>query len=227
MNQPESAVHSLQQEYDRLYQQAPIRDEDRAYRWHAQTVQRYQPTAQTLLDIACGGGYFLREYLKLRPSSVDLHGTDLSGEALAIAKKECPEGRYVMACAEKLPYRDQYFDAVTCLGSLEHFLDIPAAVSEMKRVARDQAVFYILVPNLFWYKDMVSVILTGGRLTRNQTHERFHSRKEWEEILTSAGLKIQTVLKYNGIAKQPAKQSLKDLLIPLNISYHFAFICRK
>ena len=133
----------------------------------------------------------------------------------------------MMATAESLPVADNTYDAIICLGSLEHFLDVGSAVDEMKRVSKPEGLFFILVPNLFWYKDLLAVLFTGTRLTRNQTHERFAALGEWQELFAGLGLRLVKTLKYNGVAKSPWKQRLKDLVIPLRFSYHFMFVFQK
>ena len=218
---------SIEQEYDALYRESPVRDEDRAYTFHVQNILREKPEAASFLDVACGGGYFLRELDKARGGAGRYYGTDISAAALELARKECPRGKFEKAVAESLPYENATFDAISCLGSMEHFLDIPKSIHEMRRVAKKDALFYILVPNIFWYKDLVSVLMKGIRLTRNQTHERFSSLGEWVELLEENGLRVTKVQKYNGIARSPLKQWWKDLLLPLKFSYHFIFYCRQ
>lgn len=217
----------IQKEYDHLFKTEPIRDEDRGYRWLAKQVLKNQPGGgRRLLDLACGGGYFLRIFVSLAPKETFLTGIDLSRQAIRLARKECPQAHYLIGVGEKLPFQPESFDNITCWGSLEHFLNISRAIDEMKRAGTADATFFILVPNLFWYKDILSVFRTGHRKDRNQTHERFASLGEWASLLESFGLHIVRVQKYNGIAKYSWKQWLKDLLIPLRFSYHFLFVCR-
>ena len=215
----------IEAEYDGIFKTEGIRDEDRAYAWHARNILKQAPQNPAVLDIACGAGYFLRELNRLSHSKSRLTGLDISSEALRLAQQECPQASYKKGVAEALPFEDGIFDAITCLGSLEHFVDIPGAIAEMKRVSKQSAAYYILVPNLFWYRDIFSVVRTGGRVSRNQTHERFLSLGEWKQILNDAGLEIKKNVKYNGIAKSPLKQAVKDIVIPLRFSYHFVFIC--
>ena len=127
-------VTALQAEYDRLYKEAPIRDEERAYAWIARQLHGIIPRAGSILDVACGGGYFLRELQRLYGASVRYQGIDLSSEALAIARKEFPSATYSLSVAEDMALEARSFDAVTCLGSLEHFLNIAQALAEIKRV---------------------------------------------------------------------------------------------
>ena len=71
-------VASLQEEYDKLYQEAPIRDEDRAYAWIARQIFKAHPKAASILDVACGGGHFLRQMAGLFTGATCFYGIDLS-----------------------------------------------------------------------------------------------------------------------------------------------------
>lgn len=219
-------VAALQAEYDKLYREAPIRDEDRAYAWIARQVHQSQPKAQAILDVACGGGYFLRQMARLYPVSTTFQGIDLSGEALKLAKQEFPKAIYTLSVAEKMPFEPKTFDVITCLGSLEHFLNIAEALAEVRRVLKPQGLFLAMVPNIMWYQDLLAVLFTKNRKSRNQTHELFASYGEWKEMLEENGFDVIRSLKYNGIAKTSWKQKLKDLLIPERFSYHFIYLCR-
>ncbi len=219
------SLKSIEEEYDHLFTVGTIRDEDRGYEFFARLIQRECPSAKTLLDVACGGGYFLRAAEKILGPQISLTGIDLSSKALERAHKECPSAKLFHSSGEMLPFSSERFDVITCWGSMEHFTDIPKSIQEMKRVAGKNARVFILVPNMFWYKDILAVLFTGNRKTRNQTHERFASLGEWQEILTSSGLKVLKTLKYNGIAKYPLKQQIKDWVIPVRFSYHLLFVC--
>ncbi|MBI4550073.1 MAG: class I SAM-dependent methyltransferase [Candidatus Omnitrophica bacterium] len=218
-------LRDLQAEYDRIFAAEGIRDEERGYAWVARQVLSEVTNPQDLADVACGGGYFLEVLSRLTGGRVRLAGTDFSGQALALARQSCGGAGYALSASEALPFKDRTFDAVTCLGSLEHFLDIGQALREIRRIARPGAKIFILVPNIFWYKDLLSVLFTGGRLTRNQIQERFASLNEWKETFAAQGLEVLRVRKYNGIARSPMKQRIKDAVIPLKFSYHFLFVC--
>ena len=217
---------ALQAENDRLYKEPPIRDDDRAYACIAQQLHRIAPKADSILDVACGGGYFLRELHRLYGPQARLSGIDLSGEALSLARKEFPEATYAQSVAEEMKFEPRSFDAITCLGSLEHFLNIAQALAEIKRVLKPGGIFLAMVPNIMWYQDVFSVLFTKNRKSRNQTHELFASYGEWKEMLEQNGFEVVQSLKYNGIAKASWKQWLKDLLIPERFSYHFIYLCR-
>src|SRR3990172_12360899 len=71
-----------------------------------------------ILDIGCGTGETLT-YLKTIYPKSDLYGVDLSGEAVKYAKKRGHKN-IRKANALKLPFKNNFFDAVLFLDVLEH-----------------------------------------------------------------------------------------------------------
>lgn len=89
--------------------------------------------ARSLLDVGSGRGFFL-DHVTL-PKKV---GCDLLGR---------PD---VLAMAERLPFKDASFDVVHCAHTLEHVRDLPAAIAELKRVARKQVI--VVVPRQRYFE---------------------------------------------------------------------------
>ena len=79
-----------------------------------------------LLDVACGGGFFLSFS---RDTFRSVSGCDISQAALAEARRRCSGGFICQANAEALPHPDGCFDVVTCLGALEHFTGAAQSVA--------------------------------------------------------------------------------------------------
>jgi len=94
---------------------------------------------QTLLDVGCGNGLFLKHLSDLKGRCFNrLCGTDRSTAALA-----CVEAEKVQAGVDALPFAKDEFDAVSCMEVLEHLPQTTfiSALNEISRVARR----YILV----------------------------------------------------------------------------------
>ena len=96
-----------------------------------------------LLDVSCGAGSLLAAAAQRGVNSV---GIDLSDQAVKLAKRAAPGAEVTVGAGESLPYRSASFDFVSCLGSLEHFLDMGLGLEEMKRVAKPSGRFCIMVP---------------------------------------------------------------------------------
>lgn len=139
---------------------------------------------QHVLDVACGAGNWLLACSELGATP---HGIDLSEKAVDICRSTMPNGEFHSGPAESLPFEDNKFDSVSCLGSLEHFVNPERALKEMVRVAKDKAKFILLVPN----KDFLTRRL-GLYSGTNQVEakEDVRSLEGWERLFESAGLKV-------------------------------------
>jgi len=138
-----------------------------------------------VLDIACGLG----EWLKVcNENGAKVHGIDLSTKAIEFCQKTIPDGEFYAQPAESLPFADEHFDYVTCLGSLEHFVDPVGALKEMVRVARPDANFVLLVPN----KDFLTrkLKLYAGT-NQKDAKEVVRTLDEWREMFEISGLEVQ------------------------------------
>ena len=144
---------------------------------------------ERLLDVACGPGLMLQA---ARQRGVAVSGIDLSRAAIALAHELAPGIDARVGNAEHLPFADATFDHVTCLGSLERFLDREAALREMLRVGKSTARFCFLVRNastLVWR-------LWRERLGRRevQGHQDAQTLAQWRALFDRCGLAVQQVL---------------------------------
>jgi SAM-dependent methyltransferase len=94
----------------------------------------------------------------------------------------------VVSSAEELPFADGSFDVVTCRIAAHHFQDVPKAVYEMARVAQR---LVVIEDNVF-----VDEAVEEAERLRDPTHVRCYSEREWNEILTHAGLEIEQVERF-------------------------------
>jgi len=126
--------------------------------------------ARTALDVATGGGHVAR---RLREAGVAVVTCD-----------PAPGMRPDVICrAEDLPFADSSFDVVACRTAAHHFPDVRAAVRELARVTRDQA---LIVDTL----NMGDAAEEAERL-RDPSHVRNYAESEWRDIVTEAGLRIE------------------------------------
>lgn len=86
---------------------------------------------QTILDIGCGLGMYVRAFHRFSP---DVYGVDIDGEKLVEAGRDLPN--LCVALAEALPYPDGTFDLVLSHEVIEHVSDDLQAVAEAVRLLR-------------------------------------------------------------------------------------------
>jgi SAM-dependent methyltransferase len=143
---------------------------------------------QRMLDVACGPGLVLRA---ARERGVEASGVDLSGAAIELARELLPGIDAQESNAEQLPFEDGVFDGITCLGSLERFLDRDRALSEMVRVAKPTARFCFLVRNastLIW-----RVWREGFGNREVKGHQDAKTLEAWRELFARNGLVIEQI----------------------------------
>ena len=189
---------------------------------------------QTLLDVACGTGNWL-QVASDRGAAVS--GIDISEKAIAVCQDRLPASELRVGPAETLPFSNDFFDIVTCLGSLEHFLDQPKALREMVRVAKPGAQVLILVPNA----GFLTYRLGLYKGTHQQAvHETIRSLSEWRRMFEEAGLEVHDrwkdlhVLTRSWIFRAPwylvplrALQGAALAVWPLAWQYQVYHLCRK
>jgi ubiquinone/menaquinone biosynthesis C-methylase UbiE len=187
-----------------------------------------------LLDVGCGAGKWLFAAIKRGTYPV---GVDLSQKAIAICKKTLPWGGVCLGAAEALPFHDKQFHVVSCLGSLEHFLDSESALEEIVRVARDDAIFLLLVPNTDFLTRRLG--LYGGT-DQSAVREQVRTLTQWQELFEASGLKVIQrwrdlhVLSWSWIANEKwyhipvrAVQAIALLFWPLSWQYQVYHLCKK
>ena len=221
--------------YDQVYHQATFGTTRSTP--HFKKVAQWLNIApgEAVVDIACGTGVWLAA---ARERSGQVAGIDLSEVAIEKCRKNFPEGTFHVGNAEQLPFADQMFDVVTCLGALEHFLDKEAALQEMVRVAKPNARFLILIPNADFY--LTRLGLYGGTYQKDAVHEEVLPLPQWQALLKCAGLHItecrrdtHTLAKYWITRGSPLlwpvrlAVALAMPLIPISWQYQVYLLCQK
>jgi ubiquinone/menaquinone biosynthesis C-methylase UbiE len=90
------------------------------------------PEGETVLEVGCGTGHFLRWFGERGLSAV---GVDASRTMLVEARRRGPSA-CVAADASALPFADRSFDLVALVATLEFLPAPPRALREAVRVAR-------------------------------------------------------------------------------------------
>ena len=106
--------------------------------WRREAVGSMQPVDH-VLDVAVGTGDLALLLLR-RSKAQRVTGIDLSTEMMRIgeekARRAGREIRFMEANAQRMPFEDGTFDAVTCAYGVRNFADLDAGLREMYRVLR-------------------------------------------------------------------------------------------
>ncbi|OQB44095.1 MAG: putative methyltransferase YcgJ [Parcubacteria group bacterium ADurb.Bin159] len=178
-----------------------------------------------LLDVGCGTGMLLY-FGEL--SGISSYGVDISEVAVNLARKRLGEKRakIKVASAEKIPYKNNFFDYVFCIGTLEHFSDIRKGLKEISRVSNRKTRFYFLVPNskfLLW-------MFTKEKGTE-QPQEKILSLEEWSDVFEKEGFEILDIKKDVGpLTNKLIKNTIFTIgikILPVKLTYQFLFTLKK
>jgi len=144
MNETDSNIETNRKYYNTIYHRnAKHRTPIPAH--HLKLASKLKiKRGQAVLDVACGTGEWLQA---CSGKGAHPHGVDLSDKAIHICRLKMPEGIFMATPAGDLPFKDNWFDMVSCLGALEHFPHPGRAVREIVRVAKGNAKIVLLVPN--------------------------------------------------------------------------------
>lgn len=115
-----------------------------------------------MLELGTGGGILLYSLSKLARHIV---ASDIHPLIRKVEKNLKKDGLKNIAFTtfdiNKVPYKDKTFDAVVSISVLEHIRTLPKAVSEIKRVLKDDGTLVIGIPADNWVMD-VGFFLIGA-----------------------------------------------------------------
>jgi len=147
-----------------------------AYDFYPKVLKRISLSKnEKILDVGCGVGKLSR-YLK----GFNLYGCDITESFVKQAKKEFYR-EVKIADVYNLPYKDDEFDKIICLGVFEYVQDTEKAMKELLRVCKGEII--VNTPNYNFsgvrhfllnnWGDFIDSIVNGGtRWTNKNFHEK-------------------------------------------------------
>ena len=222
--------------YEAIYTEGDISQRESFYLW-LNNLFALQ-AGDVYLDISCGRV----ELPKLaKDGDAIAHGLDLSYAALHAGRAITGVSNVTTGNSQVLPYADNSFDVISNIGSIEHYVDMKAAVREMTRVLKPGGHAFVLLPNTFSLTTNILIAVRQGRTSiDSQPIQRYAARKEWQALIEEDGLIVKKTLKYE--REWPRTQAdvgyylshPKDLIrllfspfVPLNLAFCFVFVAHK
>jgi len=173
-------------------------------------VEARVPPGRKILDIGCGTGHLAGELMK---RGYEAWGVDLSDAMVEYAREHYNPDRFRVGDIEHIPFPDNTFDGVVCLGVMEYLEKDEPAVREMWRVLKPGGRAVITTPNIacpFFHMDMAfqKLRVVGRPLARfvryrlrgkpippggglpNVIHRRYY-RPSWVSLLRSNHLETE------------------------------------
>lgn len=142
------------------------------------------------LDVATGAGHTAGALLDV---GVDrIVAADASPAMVRAATESYPGVVGVVADAERLPFADGSFDAVTCRIAAHHFPDPRGFVEEVARVLQPDGVF-AFEDNVAPEDDDLARFLNRLEAMRDPTHVESYRTSTWEAWLRAAGFVVEEI----------------------------------
>jgi ubiquinone/menaquinone biosynthesis C-methylase UbiE len=141
---------------------------------------------ETVLEVGCGTGNFLRQF---RGRAQRLVGLDLTAGMLGVARAEHPDLELVQGNARRLPFASASVDLVTSAQALHHIWDpIPVAM-EMRRVAGPEGRVMIVDQHTTESYEEAS-FMNQLEVIRDPSHAVSRPPSAFRIIIASSGLEI-------------------------------------
>lgn len=189
-----SEVHRANIEFHRMlvenYDQQPFLREDNRKRVRNLLEKLAQGTnAERLLDLGCGTGLILDLAHDLFK---ELDGIDITEEMLARVKPRS-NVRTQRASAERIPFPDGTFDAVTAYSVLHHLEDLSQVFHEVRRILKPGGFVYADESPSQHFLDALSNLDSGSTMTSEVRREREKLLTDVNQYQTRYGLPIEVV----------------------------------
>jgi len=163
-----------------------------------------------ILDVATGTGDLAISLSTLEPRKII--GIDISDKMLEVGRRKISESglekkiTFRSGDAEKIPFSDQTFDAITVAFGVRNFEDLSLGLREMKRVLRPGGIMMILefsqpssfpMKQAYHFYSRFFIPLIGRKVSRHpeayqylpDSVAKFPSGKNFLDILSGLGLR--------------------------------------
>jgi ubiquinone/menaquinone biosynthesis C-methylase UbiE len=144
-----------------------------------------------LLNVGCGAGHlsFALAPLLARVVASDPSPSMLKTVAAAARERGYAHLETLQAGAHRLPFAAGEFDVVASRYSAHHWLDVPAALREMRRALAPTGRL-LMIDLCGGETPLVDTHLQAIELLRDPSHVRDFTRSEWRALLAEAGFEI-------------------------------------
>ena len=126
-------------------------------------TRKYLENVQSPEILDLGNGRLRPQFTILKHAGYRVYGIDLANQPRNSTKNflysiarylynrrssiRSSSGTRTLICGDvaRLPFKNESFDLITSVAAFEHFLDVPAVISEMERVLRPRGLAWVLI----------------------------------------------------------------------------------
>lgn len=163
--------------------------------WHTHKINLAKKIIKDLkfkncLDVGCASGFMVSEIAKSYPALY--FGVDVYDKAITAAKVRYPSINFKVASAQKLPFKDNFFDLILFYETIEHVENPLACLQEIKRVLKKDCTLILTMDSGSLLFRVVWFIWenTKGKVWRN-AHLHPFTHRELEKLIKKANFKIK------------------------------------
>lgn len=165
------------------------------------TIKKYGHSdirSKVILDIGCGNGWMLQEFVKYGADPTKLHGIDIRDEAIHSAVFNGKFGHnihFLMADALNIPYADSVFDVIlvfTLFSSIPNISQRYGIAIEIMRVLKPGgiAIVYDMNANV---KNPLKRIPLIRRMFSHNPNMKIITKKEMKDMFSKCNLEFKTL----------------------------------
>jgi len=214
-------------------------------------------TGSKVIDLGCYPGTLIRELKVLLQTNISCYGAGLNVDK----KFESFMRPYIEECVDieldpfykksstkiKIPYDDEFFDAVIATEIFEHLISPLEMITEGARILKKDGLFIITTPNVSHIGAVIKLIMGKSnyeRLDRSpmylqhdtwRGHIRYYDKRELKTLFHRAGLNLISHKYYRDLGWTHAKWPLikrmiimiVDKIAPIYREGHFAVFQKK
>lgn len=148
------------------------------------------PKGGRLLDIGCGTGLFVEKYIENGGSAT---GLDISRKMIEQARLRCLNCQFTVGTGEKIPFRNNTFDAISSLLVFSYLKDPASMLSEAYRVLQPGGAIAICtlgkklltrgIPTIYQISEKMNV----KHVVMKNFGEHYYNEVEMNNLFTQAG----------------------------------------
>jgi ubiquinone/menaquinone biosynthesis C-methylase UbiE len=177
-------------------------------RFALQMVEAGVPRGSKILDAGCGPGEMAAALMQ---QGYEVWGLDIAEPMIRHARERCGADRFRVGDIERIPFPDNTFDAVVCLGVLEYLDTDAQALREIERVLKPGGKAVLSTPSAICPLYHVDRLVAAAELVYSSVKHRLRGKPvpvrashlgrryhpaSWLRLLRSVGLEPEEGLSY-------------------------------
>lgn len=183
--------------------------QDLTYTDIAELIRKHIPKGSRILELGGGG---MPQVSYLLHNEYEIYFSDFSEDLVKLSRRrllfnKVKNIKYFVLDAEKIPFKDNYFDAVYICSALHHLPDNDKAMKEMRRVTKKHGIIIIThEPNRLTFTLMQRIIRIIKKILRIKRHNsnfsiadynlEGYTLKSFKRFSTNLNLKILEIRKH-------------------------------